>query len=118
MDAFSINMTARKNLGFFLTSGTKTKENENEYTILERGVKVARDKLREHKIRGATILKNLALLHSITEDVSKELIKAGKEEFLEEEADGWKAYASMIVMASLSRYNDLMEFQKKNTKKD
>lgn len=115
MDFKGVNNAARRNLRCFLTSGIESADTKQEYDILTKATKVAVDELRETKIRGSTVLKNLPTLQSVIERVEHALVDAAAENNYEQDASSAKALASLLTLAALSRYGELME-RKKNKK--
>jgi len=111
MDPRSINFAARRNLGFFLTKGKDTESNREEHEFFAVVSRKCTDLLRERRIRPANVLSELAKTNALMDEiaglVAKEAYRLGYEDLQTHEAS--RAYAALVVSASLSRYANLME---------
>jgi hypothetical protein len=111
MDPRSVNFAARRNLGFFLTRGKDDETNREEHDFFAVVSRKCTDLLRERRIRPSNVLTDLtkvdALLSQVAELVKTEATRRGYEDLQTE--GGSRAYASLLVTASLSRYANLMD---------
>jgi len=118
--SFRINRSCRGNLGFFLTSDTDDKC-PKEHAVLKKACDVARDALKENKIRARNFLANLvtfdeqiisavkkAIQDTVAENV--ELGPSDNREFLNslQTEGGAFSYAYAVVFACMKRYSDDM----------
>ena len=111
------NYVSMKNGTGFLTSGPKTKDNENEYAVVEAGIKEAVKQLSERKIRATNIIDNLAAFYDVQEAVAQVMEESGRENKYEDLIDNWRAFASLVVMTAVSSYSQHVTAQK-GSKKD
>lgn len=114
MDPKSINIFARKNLGFFLTVAANTEENKNEHAMYSKVIALAVQEIRDHKVRAGTVHESLEVIHEISEKlvdiIVEDATKFGYEDL--SEADNAKVYAVMILTACIGQYNYLVERRK------
>jgi hypothetical protein len=128
--SFRINRSCRGNLGFFLTSDTDDKC-PKEHAVLKKACDVARDALKENKVRARNFLANLvafdeqiisvvkkAIQDTVAENV--ELGPSDNREFLDslQTEGGAFSYAYAVVFACMKRYSDdmMMKLQEEGNK--
>ena len=120
MDPRSINFASRRNLGFFLTKGRESDSNRDEHEFFGAVSRKATDLLREQRIRPANVVSELEKLDSVSSYlaifVAQEAGKMGYADLQTPTAS--KAYASLIVAAALSRYANLMDKRKEDTREE
>lgn len=121
MSLDQINVAARTHLGFFLTSGPKNESNKDEHAVVQVGVDMAVNRLKDCKIRGANVLNNLPEIKEIVDEIALAMEKAGDENNCSDCLENWTTTAYMIVFAAIANYNAKMQFyfdkNKKNDKK-
>lgn len=114
MDPRSINLASRRNLGFFLTTNRDSDTNREEHQLFATVSRACTDLLRQRRLRSSNILDHLETLDDVTNDLAARIVAEAKTvqatgfEDLKTTA-GARAYASLLICASLSRYANLME---------
>lgn len=111
MDPRSINFAARRNLGFFLTRCKDDETNRGEHDFFAVVSRKCTDLLRERRLRPSNVLSELEKLDALIGDVAELVQKeaAGRGYLDLQTLGGARAYASILVTASLSRYANLMD---------
>ena len=98
----SVNLFARRTLGFFFTSNKPSNDNKKDFELLDKAVKYIGLELRTRKLRANNVTSHFHEIGELIEDVYK---------FLREESKDMtqfhaQAYASALVYAVIGWRNE------------